>query len=92
MYAIFYLNPFTTVNSKTMTKKFGFKSEQSVAYLKAKLTKNNLIRVEKIRVPNTIHIPIKQRVKGLFTTWDSKKKQVHWILPDKLHYAPILEF
>jgi len=92
MYQIFYLNPFTTCNSKTMTKMFGFKSEQSIAYLKAKLIKKNLIRVEKITVSNTIHIPKNLRVKHLFTAWDSKKKQVKWILPDTLHYAPILEF
>ena len=91
MYSIFYLNPFPSVNSKTMCAMFGFKSEQSIAYLKTKLTKSKLITVKKEQIPNTIHIPVKLRPKHLFTSWNAKNKQVNWVLPDRLNYAPILE-
>ncbi len=85
---IFLLNPFTNCNSKTLTRLFGFKSEQSIAYLKTKLQKNKLCKVTPVRVPSLKT----QHVKKLFIEWDLKTKQTIWIQPDSWEYAPILIF
>lgn len=83
---IFALNPFTTVNRRTLRKMFNFKSDRSVAYLKTKLQKCNLVRVK----PQRILSQNQQRVKHLYIDWDAKTKQTIWVQPDAWKYAPIL--
>jgi len=84
--SIFYFNPFTTCNSKTLRSMFNFKSEQSVAYLKTKLQRNNVASVHECKVYSQERI----HVKHLFIQWNEKKQQTIWIQPDRLEYAPIL--
>jgi hypothetical protein len=84
--AIFALNPFSACNTKTLRKNFAFKSEQSVAYLKAKLQRAKLLTVK----PREITSQTKQHLKKRFTEWDQQKQQTVWVLPDRLEYAPFL--
>lgn len=84
--AIFALNPFTTCNSKTLRKMFNFKSEQSVAYLKAKLQAQKLARISAQRVLSQE----RQRLSNRYMDWDQRTQQTIWVQPDRWEYAPIL--
>lgn len=90
-YAIFFYNADLGCNTESLRAQFNFKSHESVAYLKKKLANKKLATVTAQRIPCTHSVNKDNRIRGLYTEWDSKTKQVIYILPDKLEHAPLLQ-
>ena len=77
-------NPDFNLSARKLRKEFNFKSNKSVAYLKNKLSAKGLITVE-VREYTSKN---RSRLKHAYVTFNTKKQQTVWKLPDALTVEP----
>lgn len=83
-YELMAYNPDFQLSARKLRQEFNFKSNKSVAYLKKKLAAKGLLTVEKREYTSKV----KSRLKHAYVTYNNKKQQTVWKLPDALVIAP----
>ena len=82
-YELMAYNPDFNLSARKLRKEFNFKSNKSVAYLKMRLQAKGLITIEKREYTSKV----KSRLKHAYVTYNNKKQQTVWKLPDALTVA-----
>lgn len=79
-----FVNADVQLTARNIRKRYGFKSYKSVAFLKARLQKNKIVKIEKRSVMSTDRARKKQQ----YVEYNHEARATIWRLPDKIDFAP----